>query len=73
MMRRRFADGTLFLRLFQFLLEFLDLGPDDRATVALVRIVPVIILVVALALVEFGERHNFRDDGAKEILLCRGL
>lgn len=55
--------------LFQLLLELLDLGADDRAAVTFTGIRAVVILMIALGLVEFFQRHDLRDDLVGKILL----
>ena len=56
-----------------FLLQLFQLGRDDHLAVAGVGIVLVVLLVVVLGLVEFLERHDFRDDGVFEAGLSHDL
>ena len=63
----------LLLLFLQNFIQLVELGLDHDAAIARVRIVPVIILVVALGFVEFFEGRDLGDDGAGEIFLRRGL
>ena len=59
--------------LFLLLLELLNLGTNHRAAVTLFRIRAVVILVVALGIVEFFQRHDLGDDFIREIFMRDGF
>ena len=54
---------------FEFLLELFDFWPDDCAAVAGIRIAAIVVLVVVLGFVKFGEWNDFGDDAAMKPFL----
>ena len=55
--------------MFQLFLKLLDFGLDDGSAVRLVGIAAVVILVVTLGFVKFGQRHDLSDNRIGKILL----